>query len=117
MTASGSDWARRSAVDAARGILQGDIPLIEGCVRLTSLGHQIVPSFWDDTDFRVFGIVADETDHFPVGPARMHWSPRALEREDPKISAYEAAHHDEVFEACRRVVSRFTSPDSLVPDA
>jgi hypothetical protein len=84
---------------------------------LTSLGHRIVPAFWDDTDFRVFGIVADETDHFPIGTARVHWSPKALEREDPKISTYEAARHDEVFEACRSVVSRFNSPDPLGPDA
>jgi hypothetical protein len=111
MTASGSDWARRSAVEVAKGILQGDISLIEGCVRLSGLGRDVVPDFWNDAAFHVFGIVASETDHFPIGPARAHWSPRTLEREDPKISEYEAARHDEVFEACRSVISRFSSPD------
>ena len=70
-----------------------------------------------DEDFAVFGAVASETDDYPIGAARMRWSPSALAREDAKIAEYEVAVSEQVLEACRNVLARFTSAGSSGPDA
>jgi len=103
-------------VEAARGILDGRTALIEGCVTLARLGHNLVPNWALDPDFRIFGGVASETDHFPIGAARANWSPTALEREDAKIAAYEAAVRDHVFKACNNVIARFRVTEASGPD-
>jgi hypothetical protein len=52
-----------------------------------------------------------------MGAARELWSPTALAREDAKIAKYEVAIREQVLEACRNVVARFTSLGSSGPDA
>jgi hypothetical protein len=116
VSSSKNIWARHSAVEAARDILDGRTALIEGCVSLARLGHDLVPNWAGDPDFRIFGVVASDTDHFPIGAARVHWSPAALEREDAKIATYEASVREEVFKAYRNVIARFPLTEASGPD-
>ncbi len=104
-------------MEVAGGILRGDINLFVGCRRLADLAHDVVPDWTSDEDFAVFGVVASETDDYPIGAARMRWSSSALAREDAKIAEYEVAVSEQVLEACRNVLARFTSAGSSGPDA
>ena len=107
MDSSAEISARAEALQAARGISEGRIGIIEGCRRLSSLAHQVVPDWTLDEDFRVFGAVSSETDCLPTGSARRYWENSALEREDQKISAAEALYREAVLSACRNVIARF----------
>ena len=89
-------------------MLSGEISLIEGCVRLYALSHDLVQTWHDDPDFLVFGVVASDTDHLPTGSARKYWSSDALAREDLKIAAYEAKSRADILAACQSIVSRFS---------
>jgi hypothetical protein len=97
-------------------MLRGDVDLFVGCRRLAGLAHHVVADWTSDRDFVVFGAVASETDNYPIGAARMRWSLSALAREDAKIAEYEAAIREQVLEACRSVMTRFTSHGSGGPD-
>jgi hypothetical protein len=114
--AGGSSWARHSVVGAATDMLQGRLGLTEGCRRLAGLAHDVVPDWRIDADFVVFGAVASETDNYPVGAARAHWNPEALEREDAKRAKYEGAVRDSVLKACGNVIARFTAGAGGGPD-
>src|SRR5688572_14327535 len=75
-----SDWSnpeftwspRKVAVETAKAILADKVGIVEGSVRLSSLAHAIVPNWANDPDFVVFGALASETDHLPIGSARQY---------------------------------------------
>ena len=102
-----NDSIRRAAVETASAIISGEVSLIEGCVRLFSLSCGLVSDWRTDPDFRVFGVVASDTDHLPTGSARSYWNVVALEREDVNIAQYEAQARAEVVLACQNIVARF----------
>lgn len=100
--------ARLAAVAYAKAILNEEIGFFEGCLRLADLTPALVDNWIDDPDFVLFGAIASEVDGLPIGRARQYWSAEALEREDRKLGSYESAVKDEVREACRNVVARFS---------
>ena len=102
-----NDFARSAAVEAAAAVIAGRLGVIEGCRRLASLSHDLVPDWRLDEDFVVFGAVDSETDSLPTGTARQHWESAALEREDEKIERAEAKYRDAVLSACTNVLARF----------
>jgi hypothetical protein len=99
---------RRLAVETAKEILSGKIGIIEGCVRLSSLGHAVVPSWSDDPDFVVLGALASETDHLPPGSARQYWSSTALAEADAHIATVENDAREDVKRACVSIIERFS---------
>jgi hypothetical protein len=104
--------ARQAAVECAIAVLDGQLGVLEGCKRLTDLGHALVQNLWDDEDFLLFGGIADESDALPTGTERQYWSVEALEREDREIARYEGIVRDQVHAACRNVVARFKDQPS-----
>jgi Protein of unknown function (DUF2489) len=98
-----------SAVATANAIILGKIGLIQGCIRLASLAHNLVPDWRIDQDFVIVGGIASETDDLPTGSAREHWSQAALDREDKKIAEYETRTREVVLAACRNIVTRFAT--------
>ena len=104
-----ADETRTTAVATANAIINGELGLIQGCIRLSSLAHDLVPDWRVDQDFVIVGGVASETDDLPTGGAREYWSQTPLGREDKKIAEYETRIRETVFSACRNIASRFAT--------
>jgi hypothetical protein len=101
--------AQAEAVRKARAILMGELGVLEGCIPLASLAHDVVPDWRIDPDFVVFGAVASEVDALPLGQARAHWSSEALAKADLEIARYTQFSKDQVLAACRSIISRFAA--------
>ena len=99
--------AQAEAVRKARAIVAGELGVLEGCIPLASLAHDVVPDWRVDPDFVVFGAVASEIDELPFGPVRDRWSSEALAKADVEIARYTQQSKDEVLAACRNIINRF----------
>ena len=108
-----SAWSRSEAVRKAQAILSGDLGVLEGCIALASLAHDVVSDWRVDPDFVVFGAVASEIDHLPFGPVRNQWSAWGLARADNEIERIAKAARADVLVACRHVVERFGTFGSM----
>ena len=106
--------APREAVRLARAILSGDLGVLEGCIPLASVAHDVVPDWRVDPDFAIFGAVASEIVALPFGEVRRQWSSDALARADVGIARYTQAMKGQVLSACRKVVGRFEPHLTLV---
>lgn len=102
-------WPLRDALRTARAVLDGQLGLIEGCIALAAYAHHVVPDWRVDPDFIVFGVLASETDHLPLGQARNLWSVSALAKADAEIEAIVEGHQTKVRQACENVIGRFSS--------
>jgi hypothetical protein len=102
-----TEYAKQATVEAARAIIDGRLGFIEGCVRLASLAHDVVPDWRVDKDFVEFGVFASDTDHLPYGGARLFWNKSALAEADGEIQAREDDNRDAILQACRNVIQRF----------
>lgn len=107
MTSTGREESRLAVLEAATAVVEGRLGIIEGCRRLSTLAHALVPDWRVDEDFVVFGAVDSETDALPVGPIRKYWASAALAREDEGIRRAEAMYRDAVISACNNVIERF----------
>src|SRR5687768_16973050 len=107
--------APSEAVRIARDILSGNINVLEGCITLASLAHNVVPDWRIDPDFVGFGGVASEVDALPLGTARAQWSSAALALADVEIARYTQVVKEQVLGACRNIVKRFETPRAVVP--
>jgi hypothetical protein len=99
--------SRRRVVAAAEAVLRGDVGIIEGAQRLSSLASAVVDDWFADPEFTVFGVLDTETDHLPVGRVREFWDPAALKEKDATVQRIEAGARSEVEAACRRLIIRF----------
>jgi hypothetical protein len=96
------DAARRTALEVARGMLDGSISLISGCRSLVRLRFdaEIAPS----ETLNVFVGVESETDDYPVGSARSEYDPELLARLDAEVSKYLSQVRPVVIEACDEII-------------
>ncbi len=96
----------QQAVEIARSIIDGSIPLVLGCKQLVgplaSLGvHHQEP-------FLTITGVDSETDDVPVWPTeRAMWNKQHLAEEDAKLADWIPKIERPVLEACRAVIERF----------
>jgi Protein of unknown function (DUF2489) len=104
----------REAVRIARAILSGETGVLEGCIPLASIAHDVVQDWRVDPDFVIFGAVASEVDALPFGEVRRHWSSAALARADVEIARYTEVMKEQVLRACQNVVGRFEPHLTLV---
>ena len=97
---------RQELVSVAGAMLAGDMNLIEGVRRICGLRFAV-----GDPDNEVFlpirGIES-ETDSFPVGSARLNWSPEYLQRMDAELQSYLASAKDDILQACDEIVKKFS---------
>jgi hypothetical protein len=63
---------RSRAVDLAKGILDGELNVLEAAWQLAALRNEVEIS-GDDPDFAVFSLIQDDTEHLPVGEQRRLW--------------------------------------------
>jgi hypothetical protein len=108
-------WSRSEAVRNARAILAGELGVLEGCILLASLAHAVVPNWVADPDFVVLGALASEIDHLPFGSVRTQWSAEALARADVEIEKITQLARADVLVACRHIVERFETIESMAP--
>jgi hypothetical protein len=103
------EHARAEAVQKARAIVAGELGVLEGCIPLASLAHDLVPDWRTDPDFVVFGAVASEIDDLPFGSVRDKWSSVALVEADQRIERYTQESKAQVLEACQNINNRFAA--------
>jgi hypothetical protein len=106
-------WSQSEAVRQACAVLAGELGLLEGCISLASLGHDVVPDWRVDSDFVVFGVLSSDIAHLPFGRAQAQWSADALSRARAEIENISLGHKDEILAACRNVIRRFGSTTSV----
>jgi hypothetical protein len=105
--AKGSQDQESEAVRTAQAAVDGSMPLIDACVKLAALAHDLVPSWGEDPDFVVFGLVASDTDHLPLGEVRQRWSAQALTSADAELERIANFYRDDILAACSNVIARF----------
>jgi len=110
-----SVWARAEVARKAQAILSGELGVLDGCIPLAQLAHDVVPDWRVDRDFLVFGVISSSIDHLPFGSVRRQWSAEALARADSEIALLTDLNRDDVLLACRNVVDRFGAPESNAP--
>jgi hypothetical protein len=108
MMAVGSQDQESEAVRTAQAAISGTVPLIDACVRMARLAHDLVPSWAEDPDFVVFGIVASETGHLPLGEVRKQWSAQALAKADDEIERICDFYGSQILTACTNIVARYS---------
>jgi hypothetical protein len=104
--------AKTESVRTARAIVSGELGILEGCIRLASLAHDLILDWRIDADFVVFGAVASEVDNLPLGAVRSRWNLEALARADLAIERYTQVVKEQVLAACRNVISRFGTDEA-----
>lgn len=102
---------RQRAVEICSGVLGGRIPVLEASHELASLSAEMEVDEWDE-DFLAFKVISDEIEALPIGEARRHWAPAALEEQEPEIQAAVAWAMPQAIPACRSVVRRFAPKNS-----
>lgn len=102
-------FLRGKIVAVCELLLKEKLGVIAGSRELVALGSELFDKH--DEDFLPFVAIDSETDHLPVDSERRNWSDEALKRKDEEISEYEAAAKQNVFTACRILISRFDLRD------
>ena len=105
-------WPLSEARRAAQTIITGQLGILEGCIDLAALSHEIVPDWRIDPDFVVFGAVASETHDWPFGEVRKLWSDNALAKADAAAARLAERWRVKVLRACENILRRF--PDTGV---
>jgi len=106
---------RERAAGIALAVLEGAMPLLEGCYALASLQPELeVPE--RDPDFETFTVISSECDSLPLGTARSSWAPQALAKLEPEMQSAIAWATPLALPACRSVVQRFGANNSFKPN-
>ena|SRR5688572_25703770 len=102
---------RREMISIARGILNGAIGVVEGAREIARLRFGSTTSY--DPDVMVFVGIDSESDHFPIGDVRNHWSEDALRVKDEELRSYETHVTERAFQACESFISRYAKYDDV----
>lgn len=88
-------------VDLIDRMARGEIDLIHGLRRVVSLRHQTCDP--DSEKFLPLRAMESETDHFPLGEARLMYSTEFLEKLDDERETYLADVSQEILLACQEL--------------
>ena len=102
---SGKSYEDR-IVDLAQRMLSGDVGLVEGSRQLVYVFGQL-----DERDEDLLApiiAVESETEDFPLGEARNHWSEEALKRKDAEVADYLREVKVKILGACEALVQRYS---------
>jgi hypothetical protein len=99
--------ARRELVAAARAMLSGELPYVEGAFLVTRLRHRISGVAERDEDFDAFVVIESETDHLPLQAQRPLWSEQALAGLEPEFKRTQEWAASFAADACKRLIARF----------
>ena len=76
---------------------------LERTLELWSLGNKIYTEAWN-TEFHVFGVIASETDHLPLGSVREKCSSRFLWRADEELKEVIKCHKADLQKAYNEIL-------------
>jgi hypothetical protein len=96
---------RRRVVELANAYIANAVGLVEVSREMSLLRFK-VGAEWDE-DFVYFVAVDSETDTFPVGPSRVHWSPAALAREDAAREQYEVSARERAVGHAQNLAAKY----------
>jgi hypothetical protein len=99
---------RQEVVEMARDLLEGEIDFLSGVRGLSSLKHEVSDNDFDP-DFTVFVAIDSETDHMSNSELRASCSELWLNKCDEEVKEVEELNREQVVEACKKLISRFTS--------
>jgi len=102
-----SMWPLRDALRTAHAVLDNELGIIEGSIKLAGYAHHVVADWRLDPDFVIFGLIASETDHLPCGAVRDRWSAAALANADAEIEVITQGNRAKARQACESVIARF----------
>jgi len=61
----------------------------------------------ENQDFTVFLLVADDTDHLPIGSVRQYWAPDVLPEKDREIREVEEFYRADVIKAATNIYRKY----------
>jgi hypothetical protein len=97
---------RTELVSVATAMINGEINLIEGIRKITALRHHVESP--DGEIFIPIRAIESETDHFPLGRARMQCAPDYLKRADEEMERYVVDIKADIVVACREIVRAYS---------
>jgi hypothetical protein len=97
---------RAELIAVAAAMIDGKMSLIEGVRKITALRHAVGNP--DDEIFMPILAIESETDHFPIGPARVQCAPDYLTGADAEMQRYLADAKDDILAACREIVRAYS---------
>jgi hypothetical protein len=96
--------AKGEVIRLATALVRGEIEMAEGCRLLVSCFGDA--QLRHDPDALLIIGFDSETDHFPVGPQRVHWNPTVLATKDAERLDYNAKAGPRLLAACRRLLAK-----------
>ncbi len=97
-----SPWAIEETLRICRGLLDGSIPMIDGCRQITSLRNEMGAT--GNSVFDIFVVVDSDSDHLPFGNVRQHCSPEWLQKADAEIADIESLYREPVRKAAEALL-------------
>ena len=93
-------------IEIARGMISGQISIVEGSRQLALLSPEVTGKDLDP-DFVPFIGIDSESDHIPLGEVRERWSKEGLERMDAEQREIEDHHRTWAIEASHKLLERY----------
>lgn len=100
--------ATQSIKVIAQCMLDEQVELSEGCIRIKVLLDHVAPELHEDPYFKIFALVYDATRHMPTHEARKETDRKTIMKLDLERMKMEAKHKDEIMSATRQLLSRLT---------
>lgn len=98
---------RHELVAVASGMLAENVNLIEGVRRICALRFEIKDP--ENEVFLPIRAIESETDSFPLGAMRLYCNEEYLKRVDAELESYLVDARDDIMQACREIVCRFST--------
>jgi len=86
----------------ARGMIEGRVPLVEGCRTLVRLRCQA--ELGPNSALQAIAGIESETDDYPIGTVRVEYAAELLARLDAEISNYLEKVRPVALSACREII-------------
>lgn len=96
----------KEVVRLAQAMIDGEIDLVEGCRDIVYFTKRT--PLEDDPVIDLFFEFDDVTDHFPVGPARQHWSAEILAKKDAEKTEALKELGEPILNACQKALDKFS---------
>ena len=98
-------------VETAKGIISGEIGVIEGSRKLSSLRFDVT-DVDHDPDFIPFVAIDSESDHIPLGSVRDRWSETGIAKMDLERKETEDHYRKWAIEASEKLLERYASTNT-----
>lgn len=98
---------RSELLAVASAMIDDRINLIEGVRKICAIRHSVGDP--DNAAFMPIRAIDSETDHFPIGEARLGCAADYLQRVDAEMQGYLADAKSDILSACREIIRVFST--------